>query len=282
MRASVVTVCLNAERFIGDCMDSVKIQGYPDLEHVIVDGQSSDRTLEVIDSHRRGYNVKLISEKDSGPQEALNKALRASTGEIIGWLMSDDLLLPGAIKKIVDRFTTRPDAGVVYGDGLIQPYGKKWATVYFAPPEELIIRHLRYSCFFTPGSFFRRTVLDEVGLLGDWKFAGDYEFYLRASRHFKFAKVEAPLACWRFRPESLSLRGADETRLIKMQNSDITSPTASIEGIAYYSKRVLSVMKSQARLARDSRVSKVRLMTSMMLSPISGRGRTLCGYLNRG
>lgn len=78
MKVSVVTVCLNSEGYIGECMDSVKNQGFPELEHVIVDGQSTDRTLEIIDAHKHGYNVKLISEKDSGTHEAIQKALRAS------------------------------------------------------------------------------------------------------------------------------------------------------------------------------------------------------------
>ena len=281
MKASVVTVCLNAERYIGECMESVKNQGYPDLEHVIVDGQSSDRTLEIIDSHRRGYNVKLISEKDSGPQEALNKALRASTGDIIGWLGSDDLLLHGAVNNVVEKFSNRPDAGVVYGNGLIQPYGKKWATVYFSPAEESIIRHLRYNCFLDVGSFMRKTVVDGVGQYGDWKFAGDYDFLLRASRQFKFAKVEALLGCWRYRPESLSFGSGGERRRIKMENPDITSRIASLEGIEYYSRRILSVMKRQAQLAGSSQVSTGRLLAGVMLSPLNERGQSCCGYLYR-
>jgi len=282
MKASVVTVCLNSERYIGECMESVKSQGYPDLEHVIVDGQSSDRTLEIIDSHKHGYNVKLISEKDSGPQEAVNKALRISTGDIIGWLGSDDLLLPRAVHNVVDKFSNRADAGVVYGDGLIQPYGQKWATVYFTPPEESIIRHLRYNCFFDVGSFLRRNVLDSVGLFGDLKFAGDYEHYLRASRRFKFAKVDELLGCWRYRPESLSFRSGDERRAVKRQNPDITARIASLEGLEYYSKRILSVMKRQAQLVGNPQVSKGRLFTSIMLSPFIERGQSVCGYLYRG
>jgi glycosyltransferase involved in cell wall biosynthesis len=281
MKASVVTVCLNSEAYIGECMDSVKNQRYTELEHVIVDGQSTDRTLEIIDAHKRGYNVKLISEKDSGTHEAIKKALGASSGDIVGWLMSDDLLLPGAVTNVVDKFSKRPDAGVVYGDGLIQPYGQKWATVYFTPPEELIIRHLRYNCFFDVGSFLRRSVLDSVGPYGDLKFAGDYEFYLRASRQFKFAKVDALLGCWRYRPESLSFKSGEERKRVKRENPDITSRIASLEGIEYYSRRILSVMKRQAQLVGSSKVSTGRLLAGIMLSPLNERGQSSCGYLYR-
>ncbi len=277
----MITPCLNAEKYIGECLDSVKNQGYANLEHVIVDGQSSDRTLETIDSHKHGYDVKLISEKDTGPHEAVRKALKASTGDVVAWLGSDDLLLPNAVNRVVDAFSKRTDAAIVYGNGLIQPYGSKWAAVYFTPSEESIIRHLRFNCFFDVGSFFRREVIDDLGGYGSWKYAGDYEFYLRASRKFKFAKVNALLGCWRYRPDSLTWKSRNERDVIKRQNIDITSRIMSLEGIEYYSKRMLSVMRREAHLFNHPNVSKTRLLTSLVLTPFIERGQSFCGYLYR-
>ena len=90
MKVSIITVCFNSEKYISDCIDSVNCQSYPNIEHIFIDGNSSDNTTDIIVS-RSKRNMTLISERDEGIYDAMNKGLRMASGEVIGFLNSDDL-----------------------------------------------------------------------------------------------------------------------------------------------------------------------------------------------
>ena len=113
MKISIITVCYNAEDTIGDTIQSVLSQDYKDVEYIIVDGKSTDRTLEIIQSINNG--IKLISEKDQGMYDAMNKGINIASGDVIGILNADDIYKNSQVlTKVMDEF--KANVSIVYGD----------------------------------------------------------------------------------------------------------------------------------------------------------------------
>jgi glycosyltransferase involved in cell wall biosynthesis len=176
---SIVTPSLNQGRFIERTLLSVLDQGIPDLELLVFDGASHDETLDVL----RAYSSRCtwVSEPDAGQASAINKGLAVARGDIIGWLNSDDVYRPGALKRVIDFFETNPQVDLVYGnadfiaedDSLIEPY-------YTEPWDPSRLRDVCFVC--QPAAFFRRTVVERFGLLNEQlHYCMDYEYWLRMS-----------------------------------------------------------------------------------------------------
>lgn len=176
MKVTLITVCRNSVSTIGSTIESVIAQGIDDLEYIIVDGASDDGTLEVTQSYKEHIHT-IITEPDDGIADAFNKGIRLSKGEIIGIINSDDLLLPGALKKITDYFARHSDVEVVHGDVLlfngntlikrIAPSGRWW---YF----------WRFVLFNHPSTFVRRGIYERYGLFSiNYKIAMDVDIFLR-------------------------------------------------------------------------------------------------------
>jgi glycosyltransferase involved in cell wall biosynthesis len=204
MKVSVVTPSYNQARFIKRTLESVATQTDVEVEHLVFDGGSIDDTVEVL--KRFGRGVRWISEQDKGQTDAINKGIRASDGEIIGWLNSDDIYYPGAIARVVAFFDTHPDVDVVYGmadhvdlsDHAFEPY----------PTEAWDVERLKNRCFICqPAAFFRRRVVDQHGLLDEnLRYCMDYEYWLRlAKAGVHFAYLEEKLAGSRMYAENKTL-----------------------------------------------------------------------------
>ena len=159
-------------------MRSVFAQDYPHLEYLVVDGASTDKSPEII----RAYASRLawwISEADHGQAEAINKGLRRSHGQIVGWLNSDDIYLPGAIFQAVAALQARPELGMVYGDAITmdasgRPLNKlamgNWGLEEF----------MRFRIICQPAVFFRRTVLEQAGFLDtSYHYLLDHHLWIR-------------------------------------------------------------------------------------------------------
>lgn len=117
MKVSIITCCYNRENTIREALESVISQNYPDIEYIVVDGASTDKTLKIIQEYQKHISV-IISEPDSGMYEGINKGIRRATGDIIGLLHSDDLLYSkNTIANIVSQFNST-DADIIYGNGL--------------------------------------------------------------------------------------------------------------------------------------------------------------------
>ena len=192
---SILTPSFEQGRFLRDCLDSVARQTYPAIEHVVVDGGSTDETLAVL--AEAGAGVHWTSEPDRGQADAVNKAFARSTGEIVGWLNSDDgLFAVDSVERVVAAFGRHPDAGVVFGDVALVDEGG------------LIVRHSRSrrpargrlpfaSPMSQPATFFRRSALGagEPVLRVDLQRMLDYELWLRLRRRgARFVHLRVVLA----------------------------------------------------------------------------------------
>jgi glycosyltransferase involved in cell wall biosynthesis len=194
-RISVVTPSLNQGSFLEGNIRCVLEQGYPDLEHIVIDGGSTDETLEVL---RRHEHVRWISERDRNMTEALNKGFRMATGEIIAWLNVDDRYPPGTLDLVARELGPDSPHRVLMGDAHYD--NRIRGTEYVNPgrpftyPEA--VRWWKGPYFLNqPAIFFRRSVLDEVGYLDEsLDHAMDYEFFVRLSRRHRFHYVPEVLA----------------------------------------------------------------------------------------
>jgi glycosyltransferase involved in cell wall biosynthesis len=160
-RISIVTLSYNQGEFIEDAIRSVLLQGYPNLEYIIVDGGSSDGSEEII----RRYEDKLAywsSEPDGGPAAALNKGFQLATGEIFGFLNADDLYLPGSFRKIANRFSNHPSTDVLYGNGLMTDESGRLRMPIFSDLWDLWRMAYGACVIVQPATFFRKEAFLET------------------------------------------------------------------------------------------------------------------------
>ena len=182
MKVSIITSVYNSEKTIDTCMDSVLNQTYPDIEYIIVDGGSNSETLSKLNAAAEKYpNIKLNSEPDNGIYDALNKGIRKATGEIVGFVHSDDFLADATIiASIVEAFKTKGVDGV-YGDlhyvalentdkiirnWISQPFSSKLLKSGWMPAH--------------PTLYLKKNLYDTYGMFDvNFKIAADYDFILR-------------------------------------------------------------------------------------------------------
>lgn len=179
MKISIITITFNSAKTLQRTFASVQSQTYKDIEHVIVDGASSDGTVDMIKAYAAEHtNVRWVSEKDDGIYNALNKGIKMATGDIIGFLHSDDVLFsPDSIEHIAVAFESQ-QVEVVYGDLLYCKGNKvirRWKSNVFNP------RSLKYGWMPPhPTVYVRREVYQQVGEYDEWfRISADYDMILR-------------------------------------------------------------------------------------------------------
>jgi glycosyltransferase involved in cell wall biosynthesis len=200
---SVVTPSYNQGRYIEETIQSVLSQDYSNLEYLVLDGGSSDATLEIL--QRYEGRLRWISESDRGQADAINKGFRLARGEILGWLNSDDVYLPGTIQKVVQYFQTHRDIGMLYGEGYhVDAMGKVIERYYTEPFD---FRRLGEICFICqPTVFLRADVFEAIGPLEiDLRFCMDYDYWMRIAKRFRIGYLDEYLAHSRLHVETKTL-----------------------------------------------------------------------------
>ena len=179
MKISIITITYNSAQTLGRALESVLRQTYPDIEHVLVDGASTDGTRAMIEAYAAAHqNVRWVSEKDDGIYNALNKGIRMATGDVIGFLHSDDILnSPDSIGHIAEAFGQK-EVDVVYGD-LLYCKGNKVVRKWRSNPFRASL--LKYGWMPPhPTMYVRREVYEQVGLYDEWfRISADYDITLR-------------------------------------------------------------------------------------------------------
>lgn len=193
---TVVTPCLNTESFISKTIESVLSQDYPNLEYILVDGGSTDRTAEVIREfiERNPARMRLIVEPDGGVAEALGKGLAMARGEVFAYLNADDTYFPGTLRTAVHWLQNNPHVAGVYGNAYwIDDKGQRIGNY---PTESFHNETLLNSCYICqPTCFLRTAVLREVGGFNtEYQVAFDYELWLRIAQSHQLVKIDALLA----------------------------------------------------------------------------------------
>jgi len=209
-RVSVITPSYNQVRYIGRTIQSVLDQtGEFDLEYRVVDGGSTDGTLDLLASF--GNRIAWTSERDNGQVDAINKGLKVATGDIVGWLNSDDLLLPGAFARIVAAFEANPGVEWVHGRcEIIDEQGRpvrRWVSLYkhWMARHHSLDRLLGDNYVSQMATFWRRSVHAEIGYLDPGlPLAFDYEFWVRLAKRGAPAYVPEQVACFRWYDTSKS------------------------------------------------------------------------------
>jgi glycosyltransferase involved in cell wall biosynthesis len=206
---SIVIPSYNQAAFLEDAIASALAQDYPQLEVMVVDGGSTDGSVEII----RRYDDRLAwwtSEPDTGQADALNKGFARAGGEVLGWLASDDTLLPGAVARVVHEFQQDPEALLVYGEALfVDESGGEIFPLEPRPFDEDEMRRRCENFVVQPGSFFRQRAWQLAGPLDvDAHYLFDFEFALRVARHGKVKAIPDRLATYRVHPESKSGGGS--------------------------------------------------------------------------
>ncbi|HEY8659825.1 MAG TPA: glycosyltransferase family 2 protein [Hanamia sp.] len=180
MKVTIITVTLNSEKYLSDCIASVRQQSHRDIEHIIIDGKSTDGTLKIIRDNS-AYITNWISETDRGMYDAINKGMKMATGDIIGILNSDDMLAsPDVIRNIAECFkNSKTDA--VYGDLVfVDPADTKKITRFW---KGISYKRYRFKYGWMPAHptfYIRRGLIQQYGLYENHYFtSADYEFMAR-------------------------------------------------------------------------------------------------------
>lgn len=201
---SVIMPSFNQAQFLRESIETVLNQDYPSVELIVVDGGSTDGTIDILNSyaHLGPHRFRFVSEPDRGQAHALNKGLAMANGTILGWLNSDDIYNPGAISKAVAAFRRHPDWVMVYGKAnyinerseILRPYDTKPFD------RDLLLRE----CFICqPASFLMRDVVMELGGLNEtYQFCMDYELWLRIAKNHSAGFINDVLANYRLHDSS--------------------------------------------------------------------------------
>ncbi|HEY3285447.1 MAG TPA: glycosyltransferase family 2 protein [Armatimonadota bacterium] len=207
LKFTIITPSYNQAGFIEKTLESVRSQGYPEVEHLVLDGGSTDGTQEILRAHEG--EIRWVSEPDRGQSDAINKGFRQATGDVVAWLNSDDVYLPGALWAVANHWKLNPHLDMVVGDGFQTDLnGNRLRVVRPGPFDvrRLIARGVL--SLLQPACFWRRSVIERVGALDlDLHYAMDYDFFIRIGLQCQVGYLPEPLACLRVHSDCKTISG---------------------------------------------------------------------------
>ncbi|WP_441229153.1 glycosyltransferase [Tardiphaga sp. 215_C5_N2_1] len=247
-KISIVTPSLNQGRFLQDAIDSIAAQNWPNVEHFIIDGGSTDNTLDIIQRNKASL-AGYVSEADKGAADAINKGLARCTGDIVAWLNADDFYLPGAFQIVADAYHASPNASFWFGNGLRTDVNGKETGIFnrttVAYDHRALIEGLDY--ILQPSTFINPVALKATGgdLDGGLRWSFDWDLWIRLAEIAEPYAINANLAASREWGETLTANGgfrrAEELRLLAERHSgDPMTPGA----LCYWIDNMSSFLRS--------------------------------------
>jgi glycosyltransferase involved in cell wall biosynthesis len=202
---SIVTPTLNQARFLERTLASVRAQTYHPIEHVVIDGGSTDGTLDILKREAEAGRLSYVSERDRGMYDAINKGLARTTGGILVYLNSDDAWFPWAVETVVAAFDANPDADIVFGDGIKVDEADGSQRLRILPPFDRVSL-ANYDSLCQPAVFWRRSLYQRMGGFdASMRYAADLDYWLRASAAGSgIVHVDEVIAIERIHEERLS------------------------------------------------------------------------------
>lgn len=212
---SILTPSYNQSPWLRDNLKSVQQQGYPNIEHIVMDGGSTDETAEIL--RTTSDNVRWWSEPDRGQSHALNKAFQASGGDIIGWLNSDDAYVDRrAVEFAVKTFEQHPEVGVVYGHGLLVSRSNRVMQFIWVPAYRSdLLRRQTY--FIQPSVFIRRSVLGDFLVDEQLDYVMDRDLWMRLREKTEFQRIPLVVGLDRNQPDRKSLMDDMSTEMTQYE-----------------------------------------------------------------
>lgn len=249
---SLVTCSYQQARFLDATIRSVLAQDYPDLEYMIIDGASADGSREIIERHADSLTY-WVSEPDGGQTHALVKGFCRATGDICGWLCSDDLLLPGALQCVGEFFRDHPQVDAVFGDSIwIDANGKPIRPKREMGFNRFVFLH-DYNYVPQPSMFWRRSLYESVGgLCPNFVLAMDNDLWERFSARGRIEHIPVYLSCMRYYAEqktndgNLRSRGRQEGLQVLMRASPLARQPALRRGLQLIARMIRIVRKAAA------------------------------------
>jgi glycosyltransferase involved in cell wall biosynthesis len=204
---SIITPSYNQASYLEQAIRSVLAQDSSDLEYIVVDGGSTDRSLEIINRYADRLSW-WVSEPDDGQGDAINKGLLRAKGDYVAWLNSDDLYLPGAVNAALDVLEANPNLGMVFADAItIDPSGKPLNRLTFGDWGLVELMSFRIIC--QPAVFMRRSVIEEAGYIdSSYHFMLDHQLWIRIARTSQIQHVKQSWAAARHHPSAKNVAQA--------------------------------------------------------------------------
>jgi glycosyltransferase involved in cell wall biosynthesis len=190
---SIVTPSFNKGPYIEETLLSVRNQTYPRIEHIVIDGGSTDETLSILKKH--SSDISWISEPDKGQSDAINKGWRRAHGEIIAYLNADDTYLPDAVETAVNYFLKHPETRMIYGDGILSDEKGRFLANFSAGAFDLQNLVFCRDNILQPAVFLRKSVFETVGDVDvDLHLAMDLDYWIRTGIRYPVTYIPVPLA----------------------------------------------------------------------------------------
>jgi glycosyltransferase involved in cell wall biosynthesis len=235
-KISIITPSFNQGQFIERTIKSILDQKYPNLEYIVMDGGSTDGTIDIL--KRYEGLLQWISEKDKGQANAINKGIARSTGDIIAYLNSDDVYEAGALSRVADHFSTRPGTLWLTGKCRIIDEQDREIRRPITAYKNFLLRHYSYSLLLVtnpvsqPATFWRRDAVKEFGLFDENEhLVMDYDYWLRIGKKYPLAVLNVYLAAFRVYATSKTSRSFLTTFKREMELARRYSDSRLINGL---------------------------------------------------
>jgi len=212
LTVSIITPSYNQADYIEDTIESVRSQDYPNIEHIIMDGGSDDGTTDILEEYGNKYAMEWVSQPDKGQADAINKGFEKASGEILGWLNSDDVYLSeSTVSTAVNTLTTYPEADLVNGRGIRLKENGKWDHPIKRRDHKLSHSGLKQvASVLQPATFWYQYVWKNTGINTKLEYTFDWDFFIRASQNYNIIPISDFLIGYRWQGNNKTTSGGLE------------------------------------------------------------------------